>query len=75
MAVLAVSGRFASRIVRDYAPPTRRPWGGEAGLLETPLLKTMVLEAGGQAYAVAGAVSVEELDRIAAAIASGEAAT
>ena len=38
VAVLAVSGRFVGRIVRDVAPPAPRPWGGDAGIVDTPLV-------------------------------------
>ncbi len=62
--VVALPGTFG----RGLLPATDRPWGGPARVLTTPLVNAMGFTAGGTTYVVAGAVTVEELDRIAAAI-------
>lgn len=71
VAVLAVPSRFVDRLIRDVVPVTVRPWGGTAGLIETPLVNALLFSVDGQAYAVAGAVTVGELDRIGAEVAAG----
>lgn len=46
-------------------PATARPWGGDAIVVETSLIKAELFGAGDNSYLVAGAVGVDELDRLA----------
>ena len=46
-------------------PASSRPWGGEAIVVETSLVKAGLFGAGENSYLVAGAVQVDELDRLA----------
>jgi hypothetical protein len=68
VAVMAVPSFFVDAAIPDTFPLTARPWGGEARLVETPLVNAMALTSGKLGYVVAGAVTTAELDRIAADI-------
>ena len=52
-------------------PVSRRPWGGDAILIETSLIKAELFGAGENSYLVAGAVDVAELDRLAGELVAG----
>lgn len=68
--VAGVPGWVLGQLVPASLPLSERAWGGSARLLETPLLNAMAITRGGDGFVLAGAVSVGELDRIAAALAS-----
>jgi hypothetical protein len=69
--VLAVEPFLLDRVVPDAIATTKRPWGGDAQVVSTPLVSVMAFTARNVGYVVGGAVSVAELDRVAAAINSG----
>jgi hypothetical protein len=60
------NGTIPSGLAR--LPASTRPWGGEAIVIETSLVKAELVRSGGTSYLLAGAVSVDELDRLAADI-------
>lgn len=68
--VAGVPGWVLGQLVPPSLPLTERPWGGAARLLETPLLNAMAITTDGNGFVLAGAVRTEELDRVAAALAS-----
>ncbi len=47
-------------------PLVDRPWGGQARVVSTALVNAMAINVDGIGYVVAGAVTVDELDRLAA---------
>jgi hypothetical protein len=73
--VLAVEPFLLDRAVPDAIATTKRPWGGDAQLVSTPLVNVMAFTARNVGYVVGGAVTVDELDRVAAAIAGGGGAS
>ena len=66
---VAAVPRFAiQQAFPDTIALVDRPWGGQARVLSTALVNAMALDVDGISYVVAGAVTVDELDRIAAVI-------
>ena len=73
--VLAVPGFALSQAIPNTIPLVDRPWGGQARIVSTSLVNAMAFDTGGVAYVVAGPVTVDELDRIAAALSPAPAAS
>jgi hypothetical protein len=67
LVVVAVPGFLVDRAIPSIITTERRPWGN-ARVIATPLVNVMAFTAGGTGYAVAGAVELTELDRVAAAL-------
>jgi hypothetical protein len=70
VAVVAFPAQFSSR-TRDFLEraPTRAGAWGEASVIATPLLNGMIFERQGVAYALAGTVTQQVLDQVAADLA------
>ena len=66
--VMAVPSFLLSDAIPATFPLTDRPWGGQARVVETQLVNAMALSSGGVGYVLTGAVTVEELDRVAAVV-------
>jgi hypothetical protein len=73
--VLAVPGFALSQAIPSTIPLVDRPWGGQARIVSTSLVNAMAFGTGGVGYVVAGSVTVDELDRIAAALSPAPAAS
>jgi hypothetical protein len=69
--VVAVPGFAISQAIPSTIPEVDRPWGGKARIVSTSLVNAMAFDVGSVAYVVAGAVTVDELDRVAAALNTG----
>jgi hypothetical protein len=68
--VLGLPAFAVDEAVPDTIPLVDRPWGGQARVMSTSLLNTMAVSVNGTAYVLSGAVTLDELDRIAAVLAS-----
>ena len=73
VAVVAVPSFLLDEAIPSTFVQTDRPWGGQARVVETPLVNAMALSSGGLGYVLAGAVTVQELDRVAAVVNADEA--
>jgi hypothetical protein len=73
--VVAVPGFAISQAIPSTIPLVDRPWGGKARVVSTSLVNAMAFETGGTAYVVAGAVTLEELDRVAAVLVTAKPGT
>jgi hypothetical protein len=72
--IAVVPAAFLDRsLPSTFAPPTRRPWGGDARVVETPLVNALTLTVGSLAYVLAGPVTIGELDRVASTLADTSA--
>jgi hypothetical protein len=69
--VVAVTQRNAGNLLGADVPTTVRPWGGSARVLSTPLVSVMAVTTNRATYVIAGAVTLEVLDRFAIAIVDG----
>jgi hypothetical protein len=67
LVVVAGPGFRVDRAIPSIITTETRPWGN-ARVITTPLVNVMAFTAGGIGYAVAGAVELTELDRVAAAL-------
>jgi hypothetical protein len=70
VSVLGLPAFAVDEAVPDTIPLVDRPWGGQARVMSTSLLNTMALSVNDTAYVLSGAVTLDELDRIAAVLAS-----
>jgi hypothetical protein len=68
--VLGLPAYAVDEAVPDTVPLVDRPWGGQARVMSTSLLNTMAVSVNGTAYVLSGAVTLDELDRIAAVMAN-----
>ena len=66
--VIAVPSFLISDAIPSTFPLTDRPWGGQARVVETQLVNAMAMSSGSLGYVLTGAVTVAELDRVAAVI-------
>jgi hypothetical protein len=66
--VVAVPSFLISDAIPPTFPLTDRPWGGQARVVETQLVNAMAMSSGSLGYVLTGAVTVPELDRVAAVI-------
>ena len=66
--VVGVPAFAVEQAIPDTIPLVDRPWGGQARVVATPLLNAMAFDVDGIGYVLAGPVTIEELDRIAAEI-------
>jgi hypothetical protein len=66
--VLAVPSFLLNEAVPANFALTDRPWGGQARVVETQLVNAMAMSSGGRGYVLSGAVTLQELDRVAAVI-------
>ena len=64
--VLALPAGLLDRALPATIAASARPWGGTARVVETPLVNAMGITAGSSAFVLAGPVTVDELDRLAA---------
>jgi len=72
--VVAVPGFAINQAIPSTIPLVDRPWGGKARIVSTSLVNAMAFEVDGFAYVLAGPVTVDELDRVAAVVHATEAA-
>jgi len=73
--VVAVPGFALSQAIPSTIPLVDRPWGAQARVVSTSLVNAMAFQVGAVAYVLAGPVTVDELDRVAAVVASTPAGT
>src|SRR5262249_9452519 len=66
--VLAIPSYLLSQAIPTTFALTDRPWGGQARVVETQLVNAMALSSGRLGYVLSGAVTLDELDRVAAVI-------
>jgi hypothetical protein len=66
--VIAVPSFLLDQAIPATFALTDRPWGGQARVVETQLVNAMAVSAGRLGYVLSGAVTVGELDRVAAVI-------
>ena len=69
VAVLALPAGLLERAIPSTIASSRRPWGGTARVVQTPLVNAIGLTVGPASYVIAGPVTVAELDRLAAVLA------
>jgi hypothetical protein len=73
--VLTVPGFALSQAIPSTIPLVDRPWGGQARIVSTSLVNAMAFDTGGVAYVLAGPVTLDELDRVAATLNSTKVAS
>jgi hypothetical protein len=66
--VVAVPSYLLNQAIPTTFALTDRPWGGQARVVETQLVNAMAVSAGNLGYVLTGAVTLGELDRVAAVI-------
>jgi hypothetical protein len=66
--IVAVPSYLLNQAVPATFALTNRPWGGQARVVETQLVNAMALSSGRLGYVLSGAVTVDELDRVAAVV-------
>jgi hypothetical protein len=64
--VLAVPAFLVAERIPASVPRSDRPWGAAVSVISTPLVNVMAFASVGLGYIVSGAVTVAELDRVAA---------
>ena len=64
--VLAVPAFVVAERIPASVPRSDRPWGAPASVISTPLVNVMAFASAGVGYILSGAVTVAELDRVAA---------
>ncbi len=69
VAVLALPAGLLERALPSTIATSKRPWGGTARVVQTPLVNAMGVTVGSVSYVIAGPVTVAELDRLAAVLA------
>ncbi len=66
--VVAIPSYLLNQAIPSTFALTDRPWGGPARVVETQLVNAMALSSGRLGYVLTGAVTLDELDRVAAVV-------